>query len=114
MSSQAVALVQLIGLVINCYSECILEKQVSPHVPIHCRYVQYYADSLRQPDLLPRRLQLRRVVVTGAPMSDLRDLVIGIWVRPPGASWETELLCLAATRPEARHLKGATVCPDIF
>lgn len=70
------------------------------------RYVQYYADSLRQPDLLPRRLQLRRVVVTGAPMSDLRDLVIGIWVRPPGASWETELLCLAATRPEARHLKG--------
>ena len=80
---------------------------------LHCRYVQYYADLLRQPDLLPRRLQLRRVTVTGAPMSDLRDLVIGVWVRPPSAGWETDLLCLAATRPEARHLKGLTVYPNI-
>ena len=88
--------------------------QTSPHVPTTCRYVQYYADLLRQPDLQPRRLQLRRVVVTGAPMSDMRDLVVGIWVRPPGADWETKLLCLAAARPQARHHKGVTVCPDIF
>ena len=81
---------------------------------LHCRYVQYYADSLRQPDLLPRRLQLRRVVVTGAPMSDMRNLVVGIWVRPPGAGWQTQLLCLAATRPEAQHLKGRTVCSNSF
>lgn len=78
------------------------------------RYVQYYADLLRQPDLLPRRLQLRKVVVTGVPMSDIRDLVIGVWVRPPGAGWKTELLCLAAAKPAARHLQGVTCCPDML
>lgn len=83
------------------------------HLPL-CRYVQYYADLLQQPDMLPKRLQLRRVVLTGVPMSDIRDLVIGVWVRPPGAGWETQLLCLAASKPDAQHLKGVTVCWDVL
>ena len=77
----------------------------------YCRYVQYYADWLRQPDLVPRRLQLLRVTVTGIPLSDLRDLVVGVWVRPPGAGWKTELLCLAAVKPEARYLEGVNIRP---
>lgn len=76
-----------------------------------CRYVQYYADLLQQPDLTPRRLQLQRVRVTGIPMSDLRDLVIGVWVRPPGAGWKTELLCLAAVKPGTQYLDGVNLCP---
>ena len=79
-----------------------------------CRYVQYYADLLHQPDVLPRRLQLRRVVVSGVPMGDIRDLVIGVWVRPSGAGWKTDLLCLAAARPEARHLQGVIFCLESF
>lgn len=74
--------------------------------PSQRRYVQYYADLLQQPDLTPRRLQLQRVRVTGIPMSDLRDLVIGVWVRPPGAGWKTELLCLAAVKPGTQYLDG--------
>lgn len=97
-------------------AECMLNCKLVPKC-VHLllsRYVQYYTDLLRQPDLLPRRLQLRKVVVTGVPMSDLSDLVIGVWVRPPGAGWKTELLCLAAARPAARHLQGVTCCPDVF
>lgn len=71
-----------------------------------CRYVQYYADLLQQPGLQPKRLQLQRVTVKGVPLSDIKDLVVGIWVRPPGVGWKTELLCLAAARPEAMHLEG--------
>lgn len=76
-----------------------------------CRYVQYFADTLLQPGLQPRKLQLQRVAVTGIPLSDIKDLVVGVWVRPPGAGWKTELLCLAATRPEAMHLEGLHLCP---
>ena len=71
-----------------------------------CRYVQYYADLLQQPDLQPKQLQLQRLTVNGIPMSAIRVVVVGVWVRPPGAGWKTELLCLAATRPEAMHLEG--------
>lgn len=74
--------------------------------PSQRRYVQYYADLLQQPGLQPKRLQLQRVTVKGVPLSDIKDLVVGIWVRPPGVGWKTELLCLAAARPEAMHLEG--------
>ena len=98
--------------------DCILRCKLvlkSMHL-LPSRYVQYYTDLLQQPDLLPRRLQLRKVVVTGVPMSDIRDLVIGVWVRPPGAGWKTKLLCLAAAKPTARHLQGMgmTCCPHIL
>ncbi|KAL3150728.1 hypothetical protein ABBQ32_000513 [Trebouxia sp. C0010 RCD-2024] len=78
--------------------------------PSQRRYVQYYADWLQQPNLLPRRLQLQRVTVTGIPLSDLRNLVVGVWVRPPGAGWKTELVCLAAVKPEAQYLAGIEPC----
>lgn len=86
-------------------------KHNSDCMMCYCRYVQYYADWLQQPNLLPRRLQLQRVTVTGIPLSDLRNLVVGVWVRPPGAGWKTELVCLAAVKPEAQYLAGVSLLP---
>ena len=63
-----------------------------------CRYVHYYAAQLRQGPSVPKKVQLRRVTVTGLPSEETKDLVMGVWSRPPGAGWQSQLVCLAAAR----------------
>lgn len=71
-----------------------------------CRYVHYYADVVHHG--LPRvqQLQLRRVTVSGLSENALDDLVVTVKLRPPGAGWDTELVCLAAMKPQEHFLNG--------
>ena len=71
-----------------------------------CRYVQYYADMLGQQSFQPKKLQLWRVTVRGLPANEIKDLVLGVWSRPPGAGWKTNLLCLAVANSHAGLLEG--------
>lgn len=75
-----------------------------------CRYVQYYADLRKEGPVVPKRLQLRRVTVTGLPPSDTNDLIVGVWSRPPGAGWKSHLMCLAAARPQSMLSNGHCIC----
>ena len=71
-----------------------------------CRYVQYYADFLQQPDLAAKEMHLQKVVVSGLPADELKDLVLGVWSRPLGAGWKTELLCLASVQSHGSPVQG--------
>jgi hypothetical protein len=85
------------------------------HMKLHtdllaCRYVQYYADLRKEGPVVPKRLQLRRVTVTGLPPGDTKDLIVGVWSRPPGAGWKSHLMCLAAARPQSMLSNGQCIC----
>ena len=73
---------------------------------ILCRYVQYYADILQQPDLAAKKMHLQKVIVSGLPADELKDLVLGVWSRPLGAGWKTELLCLASVQSHGSPVQG--------
>ncbi len=75
-----------------------------------CRYVQYYADLQKEGPVVPKRLQLRRVTVTGLLPGDTKDLIVGVWSRPPGAGWKSHLMCLAAARPQSMLSNGQCIC----
>ncbi|KAL0033939.1 hypothetical protein WJX77_011740 [Trebouxia sp. C0004] len=74
--------------------------------PSQRRYVQYYADLRKEGPQVPKRLQLRRMTVTGLPPGDTKDLIVGVWSRPPGAGWKSHLMCLAAARPQSMLSHG--------
>ncbi len=82
----------------------------SPANLLACRYVQYYADLQKEGPVLPKRLQLRRVTVTGLPPGDTKDLIVGVWSRPPGAGWKSHLMCLAAARPQSMLSNAQCIC----
>ncbi len=75
-----------------------------------CRYVQYYADLRKEGPVVPKRLQLRRVTVTGLPPGDTKDLIVGVWSRPPGAGWKSHLMCLAAARSQSMLSNAQCIC----
>ncbi len=75
-----------------------------------CRYVQYYADLRKEGPVVPKRLQLRRVTVTGLPPEDTKDLIVGVWSRPPGAGWKSHLMCLAAARSQSMLSNTQCIC----
>ena len=75
-----------------------------------CRYVQYYADLRKEGPVVPKRLQLRRVTVTDLLPGDTKDLIVGVWSRPPGAGWKSHLMCLAAARPQSMLSSGQCIC----
>lgn len=76
---------------------------------VTCRYVQYYTDVVHHGPTATKQLRLRRVTVSGLTHDSLEGLVVTVKLRPPGAGWDTDLVCLAAMQPQQVFLEGATV-----
>lgn len=87
-----------------------LRHMKSPANLLARRYVQYYADLRKGGPAVPKQLQLRRVIVTGLPPGDTKNLIVGVWSRPPGAGWKSHLMCLAAARSQAMLSNGQYIC----
>ena len=71
-----------------------------------CRYVRYYADTVQHGPPKGKLLQLRRVAVSGLSDDDLNDIVVTVKLRPPGAGWDTDLVCLAAVKHHKHFVDG--------
>lgn len=74
---------------------------------VACRYVHYYANVVQHGQPKIKQLQLRQIVLAGLSGHALSDLIVIVKMRPPGAGWKTELVCLAASKPQETFLDGA-------